>query len=176
MVSVVVAISIFQSLLGHLLTLRPDPTEEGGTPNSRTAAALQNKSLEFMSEPGFEIPDRSLDTAAPNLVQNPIAIQDSLPMHITTTANTSQLNAKIEKFYNVNISEMFQSIVPGDDQPLERRAMLLYSPEDHPEDVDLITRWLFMHHVQVSNLWYDGAWTQFHDDVSEGKSGIIIVR
>jgi hypothetical protein len=30
--------------------------------------------------------------------------------------------------------------------------------------------------VQVSSLWYDGAWTQFHNDVSEGKSGIIIVR
>lgn len=90
--------------------------------------------------------------------------------------NTSHLNAKIEKFYNLNIGEMFQSIIPGDDQPLERRAMLLYSPEGHPEDVDLITRWLLMHDVQVSNLWYDGAWTQFCRDVSEGKSGIIIVR
>lgn len=70
---------------------------------------------------------------------------------------------------------MFHSGIPGDDKMLERRAMLLYHPEEHSEEIELITRWLLMHDVQVSNLWYDGAWTQFHQDVSEGKSGIIIV-
>lgn len=129
-----------------------------------------------VSERGLDITDQSPDNVVEELVQSPLSIQDVLPTQVPAATTTSQLNAKIERFYNLNIGEMFHSIVPGDDQPLERRAMLLYSPEEQPEDVDLITRWLLMHDVQVSNLWYDGAWTQFHNDVSEGKSGIIIVR
>lgn len=102
--------------------------------------------------------------------------QNELSAQAQNAINTSKLSAKIEKHYNLNFDEMFRSIIPGDSQPLERRAMLLYSPEDHSEDIDLITRWLLMHDVQVSNLWYDGAWTQFQQDASEGKSGIIIVH
>lgn len=103
-------------------------------------------------------------------------IRDVLPVQLPAAITSSQLNAKIEQFYNLNITEMFHSGVPGDDKPLERRAMLLYLSEEHSEEGELITRWLLMHGVQVSNLWYDGAWAQFQLDVSKGKSGIIIVR
>lgn len=53
--------------------------------------------------------------------------------------------------------------------------MLLYSPEDHPHEIDLITRWLLMHDVKVNNLWHDGAWYKFQQDVVKDKSGVIIV-
>lgn len=125
---------------------------------------------------GVNIIDHSLDDTSRELAQSPISIQAALPAQVPATTNTSQLNAKIEKLFNLDINEMFRSAIPGDDQPLGRRAMMLYSPEHHPEATDLITRWLLMHDVQVSNLWYDGAWTQFHKDASEGKSGIIIVH
>lgn len=96
--------------------------------------------------------------------------------HLSASITTAQLGAKIEKFHNLDIADMFLSGIPGDNEPLERRAMLLYSPGEHTEDAELITRWLLMHNVQVSNLWYDGAWMQFQQDVLDGKSGIIIVQ
>jgi hypothetical protein len=144
--------------------------------NAHVASSLQRKSLEFTSEPGIDLPDHSLANIPREQVQSPVAFHDALPAQSPAAINTSQLNTKIQQFYNLNVTEMFLSGVPGDAIPLEPRAMLLYSPEENSEDIDLITRWLLMHDVQVSNLWYDGAWTQFQKDVSEGKSGIIIVR
>jgi hypothetical protein len=43
-------------------------------------------------------------------------------------------------------------------------------------ELDLITRWLLMHHVEVSNTWYDGAWSHFRELTIDGRSGVVIVR
>jgi chromo domain-containing protein 1 len=90
---------------------------------------------------------------------------------------TSQLNGEIERFYNLDPIEIFNSGIPDErSDMLERRAMLLYHPEEHTEEIELITRWLLMHEVEVGNLWYDGAWSHFQQEAVDGKTGVIIVR
>ena len=111
-----------------------------------------------------------------DMVQSPLRAQDATHNQVPAATTTAQLNRQIERFYNLDITEMFSSGVPGrEDDVLERRAMLLYHPEDHSEEIELITRWALMHNVEVGNLWYDGAWNHFQQDVVNGRTGIIIV-
>jgi hypothetical protein len=58
---------------------------------------------------------------------------------------------------------------------LDRRALLLYHPVSHAEDMEAITRWLLMHHVEVYSPWYDGCWDQYTQHLNAGGSGIVIV-
>ncbi|KAJ4335575.1 hypothetical protein N0V95_008855 [Ascochyta clinopodiicola] len=97
-------------------------------------------------------------------------------MQLSTATVSSQLSRQIEQHYNLSMAKMFGSGVTGD-YILDRKAMLLYHPEEHAETLELITRWLLMHEVEVGNLWYDGAWSHFQQEVGEGGwSGIIIVH
>ncbi|KAH6642779.1 hypothetical protein C7974DRAFT_372654 [Boeremia exigua] len=110
-------------------------------------------------------------------VRSPLALQVASHEETATAITpSSQLRSRIERFWNLDIVEMFNSGVPGDNSTLERHAMMLYHPEEHEEEIELITRWLLMHGVKVANLWYDGAWGQFREDVAEYKSGVIIVH
>lgn len=59
---------------------------------------------------------------------------------------------------------------------LESRVFLMYHPEDHFEELEIITRWLLLHHVQVASTSYQGAWAVFKQQILQGGSGIIIVR
>ncbi|KAF2660247.1 hypothetical protein K491DRAFT_688574 [Lophiostoma macrostomum CBS 122681] len=59
---------------------------------------------------------------------------------------------------------------------MDRRAFLIYHPDDHMEELELVTRWLLMSHVEVFNLWMPGSWDAFKDTVNRGGSGIIIVH
>jgi chromo domain-containing protein 1 len=58
---------------------------------------------------------------------------------------------------------------------LDRRACLLFHPLSHLQSLDLVTRWLLMHHVEVSSAWYEGFWDYFTQQLDKGGSGIIIV-
>jgi chromo domain-containing protein 1 len=58
---------------------------------------------------------------------------------------------------------------------LENRAFLMYHPDDHFEELEIITRWLLLHHVQVVSTIYPGAWAVFKEQILQGGSGIIIV-
>lgn len=58
---------------------------------------------------------------------------------------------------------------------LERRAMLLFHPVHHAEEVEIITRWLLMHHVEVSSAWHEGSWVYFRQQITEERSGVILV-
>jgi hypothetical protein len=58
----------------------------------------------------------------------------------------------------------------------DRRAFVLFHPEDHMEELELITRWLLMHHVEVYSFWSDGAWKHFKEQIAKGGTGVIIVR
>jgi chromo domain-containing protein 1 len=58
---------------------------------------------------------------------------------------------------------------------VQSRAFLMYHPEDHFEDLEVITRWLLLHHVQVASASYQGAWAVFKQQILQGGSGIIIV-
>lgn len=107
---------------------------------------------------------------------NTVATQDVSQNKASSTLSSSQLRTEIENLWNLDVGDMFNSGRPGDNNVLERHAMLLYSPEDHPQELELITRWLLMHNVKVKSLWQANAWASFRDDLVEDKSGIIIVR
>ncbi|KAH9882812.1 hypothetical protein J1614_000178 [Plenodomus biglobosus] len=59
---------------------------------------------------------------------------------------------------------------------LDRTAFLLYHPEQHSEELELITRWLLMHHVEVSNAWYDGSWDGFRQHILKRGSGVVVTH
>lgn len=58
---------------------------------------------------------------------------------------------------------------------MSRKAFLLFHPQQHLEELDIITRWLLMHHVEVGNAWFDGSWEHFKEQILHGESGVIIV-
>lgn len=52
----------------------------------------------------------------------------------------------------------------------------MFEPRQHIEEIELITRWLMMHYVTVYNLWVDGSWNHFTQQILYGGSGVIIVH
>ncbi|KAL1795697.1 hypothetical protein ACET3X_005921 [Alternaria dauci] len=52
----------------------------------------------------------------------------------------------------------------------------MHHPEDQFEELEIITRWLLLHHVQVASASYQGAWTVFQQQILQGGSGIIIAH
>lgn len=122
--------------------------------------------------------DAAMDAAPAsrqNHVQGPVAMQDAPQNKTPAFLRSSELRSRIESLWNLNFVEMFNSGRPGDIGILKRHAALLYSPQDHPQEIELITRWLLMYDVKVNNLWHDGAWSKFQEDVVKDKSGVIIV-
>jgi chromo domain-containing protein 1 len=59
---------------------------------------------------------------------------------------------------------------------MDRRAFLIYHPDDHAEELELVTRWLLMSHVEIFNFWMPGSWDAFKDAIFRGGSGVIIVH
>ncbi|KAF2129023.1 hypothetical protein P153DRAFT_431837 [Dothidotthia symphoricarpi CBS 119687] len=86
-----------------------------------------------------------------------------------------QMKQKIEQICKLDFTDMFTGN-RDEGAIVDRRAFLLYHPQDHVEELDLITRWLLMHHVEVGNAWYDGSWDHFKQQITGGGSGIIIAH
>lgn len=87
------------------------------------------------------------------------------------------LKHEIDDTLKVDFSHMF--IYNNDqfsDTILERRAFLLFHPEEHTEELEVITRWLLMHHVDVYSFWSYGAWDYFKRQIIEGGTGTIIAH
>jgi chromo domain-containing protein 1 len=90
--------------------------------------------------------------------------------------SSADLNHRIETVCKLNFKEMFSYNGQGNgDIALDRRAFLIYHSQDHMRELELITRWLLMHHVEVFSLWSDGAWEQFWNGTRQGETGVIIV-
>ena len=86
------------------------------------------------------------------------------------------MRSKIESAFNVNFTDMFTcSGGETNGSLMDRRAFLVYHPQQHMEQIDVLTRWLLMHHVEVSNAWYEGSWDTFSNQILQGSTGIIIV-
>ncbi|KAF3000883.1 hypothetical protein E8E13_007818 [Curvularia kusanoi] len=88
----------------------------------------------------------------------------------------SQLRRKIGGLWDLDFVCMFNSGRPGDTNMLARNALLLYSPQDHPQEIELISQWLLTHDVRVQNFWNDGGWVKFAESVARDKSGVIIAH
>jgi chromo domain-containing protein 1 len=58
---------------------------------------------------------------------------------------------------------------------LKRNAFLMFHPGNHAKELELITRWLHLHHVEVRNVWLEGSWEDFKQQVVGGGTGVIIV-
>jgi chromo domain-containing protein 1 len=80
----------------------------------------------------------------------------------------------IEDACKIDFQTMF-SCFGGREDALDRRAFLFFHPEYHAEELELITRWLLIHHVEVGSLWVSGSWDYFQQKIREGGSGVIIV-
>lgn len=87
------------------------------------------------------------------------------------------LKHEIEKTLKLDFSKMF---VYNNDQfsdtTLERCAFLLFHPEEHMEELELITRWLLLHHVKLYSFRSDGAWDHFKRQITVGRTGTIIAH
>ncbi|KAH7112158.1 hypothetical protein B0J11DRAFT_542776 [Dendryphion nanum] len=59
---------------------------------------------------------------------------------------------------------------------MDRRAFLVFHPVDHAEELDIITRWLLLHHVEVFGFWDDGAWNHFKTQTLRGSTGVILAH
>ncbi|KAJ8108281.1 hypothetical protein OPT61_g8279 [Boeremia exigua] len=153
-----------------------DSTDPSQSEDSRRNSLKETTSSSRLDEPAVGSPQFMSEVTANDMVHSPMEMQDVQRTAAVTATTCPQLGSKIEKLWHLDIIEMFSSGIPGDTSPLERQAMLLYHPEEHSEEIDLITRWLLMHSVKVFNLWYDGAWDQFREDVAKHKSGVIIAH
>lgn len=102
-------------------------------------------------------------------VEQPLNEQPPLSMIKQPLAKITclQMKAKIEQACTLDFTDMFKSV--------DRKAFLLFHPEEHAEELDIIMRWLLMHHVEVGNAWYDGSWDYFKHQILKGGSGVIIV-
>ena len=84
------------------------------------------------------------------------------------------LEAKIGSAVKLNFKDIFARS-DGANPFVERRAFLIYHPEQHAGELALVTRWLIMHHVQIGSAHYEGAWEDFRQQIKKGGSGVIIV-
>jgi len=89
----------------------------------------------------------------------------------------SELDRMIEKEIDLDFYDMFlHNGEDGEDAVVDKRAYLLFDPETHEEEHELIMRWLAMHRVNCFSLAFDGSWEIFSQEILDGKSGIIIAH
>ncbi|KAA8620471.1 hypothetical protein TUN199_04250 [Pyrenophora tritici-repentis] len=86
----------------------------------------------------------------------------------------ASFEARIGSALKLNFKDMFARS-DGANPFVDRRAFLFYHPEQHAEELALITRWLMMYHVQIGSATHEGAWEHFRQQIEQGGSGIIIV-
>lgn len=112
-----------------------------------------------------------------SLLLSPQSIDRTLPA-TNLTVEPLDVARKIEIAFRLDLDDMFRC--NGDqyaDKIAQPNAFLLYDPQKHIEELELIPRWLCMYHVKVfspQEMGLGGAWDAFKQLVLEGGSGIII--
>jgi chromo domain-containing protein 1 len=155
------------------VSTKPPGREYGGDlPADRAASSLD---VEMTGTDLLE----SYMQPPPDLFQQPttcLVSQESPAMDIEPNLMTClALKTSIEQACRLDFTDMFSININEREVALAKRAFLVFHPEAHAAEIDLITRWLLMHHVAVSNTWYDGAWNYFREQTIESGSGIVIV-
>ncbi|CAO2648618.1 Nn.00g078850.m01.CDS01 [Neocucurbitaria sp. VM-36] len=139
------------------------------SPILKPVAAVDTE-MEDVAQPSFEQNVVMSPQHSP-IEQPPRSLIEQPPAKMTCL----QMKAKIEQVCKLDFTDMFKSN-NEDAALLDRRAFLIYHPEEHLEELDLIMRWLLMHHVEVGNAWYDGSWDNFKQQILKGGSGVIIAH
>ncbi|KAL5121505.1 hypothetical protein ACEQ8H_000577 [Pleosporales sp. CAS-2024a] len=101
------------------------------------------------------------------------------PAAVPAGLSCHQTEETIGRALGVNFNDLFTWSDDGEQKKLlDRRAFLMFNPVDHQEELELITRWLLMHHVEVSGAHFAGAWEQYADMFvkDRARSGIVIVH
>ncbi|KAF2182796.1 hypothetical protein K469DRAFT_711489 [Zopfia rhizophila CBS 207.26] len=60
--------------------------------------------------------------------------------------------------------------------PLERSAFLCFHPGEHKAELELMTRWLLLHQVEVHTLWIPGSWDCFTQKIAKGGTGVVLAH
>ncbi|KAH7089551.1 hypothetical protein FB567DRAFT_466673 [Paraphoma chrysanthemicola] len=128
------------------------------------------------------IPEESRPQQAPVISDS--ASIDSQPdsMQLPTEpplvdSSCSEVKLAIAQALKVDFTDMF---VWGMNESgavmMDRRALLLYHPEDHSEELEVLTRWMMMHHVEVGSVWSAGCWDYFRQQIAKGGSGVVVAH
>ncbi|KAF2271696.1 uncharacterized protein EI97DRAFT_470965 [Westerdykella ornata] len=114
--------------------------------------------------------------AAPAMISTPLSNGPRVQSPATLAApliSCSAMKSVIEKACNLDFTTLFTNRI---DQSvcLDRKALLMFHPTEQVEEMELVRRWLLMHHVEVYTLDVEGSWDYFKRKLDEGGSGIII--
>ncbi|CAI6328565.1 unnamed protein product [Periconia digitata] len=92
--------------------------------------------------------------------------------------STMDLKKRIEQACKLNFKEMFvYNSETVQDATLDKRAFLVFHPCHHLEELEVLTRWLLIHHVEVFNFWSNGGeWDAFKNEIAQGGTGIVITH
>ncbi|XP_014561977.1 hypothetical protein COCVIDRAFT_85180 [Bipolaris victoriae FI3] len=92
-------------------------------------------------------------------------------------ATCEKVRKRIDSVCDLDFEELFGSNnCERGIKLIDRRAFLVYHSEEHAEELELITRWLLMHHVEVSGVHFSGGWAKFQQEIKSGGSGVIIAH
>ncbi|KAH8716840.1 hypothetical protein GQ44DRAFT_730366 [Phaeosphaeriaceae sp. PMI808] len=110
---------------------------------------------------------------APSPPPAPLPPIESLPK----ATSCMQMKDLIEQALKIDFISLFEW---GEDEMgqvmLDKRALLVYNPKYHSEELEVLTRWLLIHHVEVSSAWFEGCWDYFQRQIAKGGSGIVIAH
>ncbi|EUC45680.1 hypothetical protein COCMIDRAFT_94886 [Bipolaris oryzae ATCC 44560] len=107
--------------------------------------------------------------------KSPEAVETVEPGALEATCG--KVLKRIDSVCDLNFEELFGSNnCERGIKLMDRRAFLVYHSEEHAEELELITRWLLMHHVEVSGMHFPGGWANFQQEIKSGGSGVIIVH
>lgn len=118
---------------------------------------------------------------SPGVVSTSSVTERPIPTSVLVTkppaaASKPRMSQAMEKALGFNFEDLFSW---GDDGNgtimLERRAFLIYHPEDHLKELDMMTRCLLGHHVATASAWFEGSWQQYAQEVVRKGSGVIFV-
>lgn len=116
--------------------------------------------------------DAKHDLSIP-LEVDPIVLKDPAAQP-PTRFSCADLKETVEDALKLDFDKMFV-VDLNDKLYLDRLAFLFFHPEEHKEEMELMVRWLLMHHVEVCCFWRNGSWDYFKQKTLNGGSGIIIV-
>jgi hypothetical protein len=140
----------------------------------------QHVALGDLDQQNIPLPVKG-DQTPPTSVSIPEMMQRaavSTPLALPPPANSPCLSMKqrIEHALGIRFNDIFSWGNNGKKSTfLDRRAFLLFHPVDHAEELELLTRGLLMHHVDIKNLWFQGGWEHYTEQLTNGGSGVVIV-
>ncbi|KAF2121272.1 hypothetical protein BDV96DRAFT_563903 [Lophiotrema nucula] len=105
--------------------------------------------------------------------------QGAAILHLTPSETESRAtlsSAELRDLIGSSCKLNFEELITYEDELLDRRALVIFHPLDHHKECELITRWLLLHHVEVHNFWFDGAWDTFNHAIMDNGTGAVLVH